>query len=57
VVVLAVLAQVGGEVVDALGEQRDLHAGAAGVLGVGAEPRDDLGLLFLGQRRHERRSR
>src|SRR3954470_4847261 len=50
VVVLLVLAQVLGEVVDALGEQGDLDAGIARVLGVVAELGDQLGLALLGQR-------
>ena len=50
VVVLAVLAQVLGELVDPLGEQRDLDLGRAGV-GVGpAVLADQLLLLVLGQR-------
>src|SRR5689334_3427433 len=38
-----------GELVDALGEQRDLDTGVSGVLRTGAELRRDLGLAFLGQ--------
>ena len=49
VVVLALRAQVLGQLVDPLGEQRDLDLGRAGV-GVGAAVlADQLGLLFLGQ--------
>src|SRR6478752_10500073 len=44
VVVLAVLTQVLGELVDALGEQRDLDLGGSGVGAVAAELGDDLGL-------------
>ena len=39
--VLAVVAQVLGEVFDACGEQRDLHFGGAGVVFVGTEFLDD----------------
>src|SRR5213592_1919265 len=49
-VVLLVVAQVLREVVDALGEQRDLDPGVARVLRGGAELRDELGLALLGQR-------
>ena len=45
VVVLLVLAQVLGEVVDALGEQRDLDLGGSGVSGALAELADDFGCL------------
>src|SRR5690606_30128594 len=48
VVVLPVLAQVLVEVVDALGEQRDLDLGRAGVVLVLAEALDDLALLLRG---------
>src|SRR6516165_7251624 len=46
--VLAVLAQVLVEVVDPLGQERDLDLGLAGVARVVAEPGDQLLLAFLG---------
>src|SRR4051794_38569723 len=49
VVVLLVVAQVLGQLVDALGEQGDLDAGVPRVLGVLAELRDDLLLALLGK--------
>src|SRR5438270_7871435 len=54
VVVLALLAQVPGEVVDALGEQRDLDLRRAGVLLVRTEPRGYLPLALAGYRGHRR---
>ena len=42
------LAQVLGEVVDALGQQGDLDLGVAGVALVGAELRGELALAFAG---------
>jgi hypothetical protein len=54
VVVLALLAQVLGEVVDALGEQRDLHLGRAGVRLAAAELLGNLALSLAGDRSHER---
>jgi hypothetical protein len=47
--VLLVGAQMLGELVDALGEQRDLHTGVPGVLLVGAELLCELGLSLLRQ--------
>ena len=49
VVVLRVRAQMLGELVDPLGEQRDLDTGAPGVVVVVAELRDELLLAFLCQ--------
>src|SRR5438128_8126305 len=50
VVVLAVRAQVLGQVVDALGEQRNLDLGGAGIAILATELADQLLLLLLGQR-------
>src|SRR5207244_10658091 len=50
VVVLAVRAQVLGQVVDALGEQRNLDLGGAGIPILATELADQLLLLLLGQR-------
>src|SRR3954452_19594886 len=55
VVVVLVLAQVLGQVVDAAGQQRDLHLGGPGVVLVAAEARYDL-LLVLCSKAHVRRS-
>src|ERR1700761_2084561 len=52
VVIFALLAQVLGEVVDALGEQRDLDLGGPGVLLVCAELRGDLALALAGDGGH-----
>src|SRR5690606_11715567 len=49
VVVLAVLFEVAGELVDPLGEQGDLDLGGAGVALAAAVLADQLALLFLGQ--------
>lgn len=46
--VLFVGLEVGGEVLDPLGEKGDLDFGGTGVLGVFAIPFDDIGGLFLG---------
>src|SRR5437588_7661461 len=54
VVVLALLAQVLGEVVDALGQERDLHLRRARVLLAGAEGGSDLALALTGYRGHRR---
>src|SRR4051794_29360305 len=53
VVVVLVLAQMLGQVVDAMRQQRHLDLGLAGVVLVLAEPRDDLA-LFLCSYRHVR---
>lgn len=45
VVILLVIAQVLGEVVDAIGQKRDLDLGGSGVFRVFAELADDLGCL------------
>src|SRR5207248_11687487 len=52
--VLGLLAQVLGEVVDALGEQRDLDLRRAGVLLAGAEARGELALSLARYGRHRR---
>src|SRR5690606_26820746 len=49
VVVLLVSLQVLGELLDALGQHRDLNCSGAGVLGVLAEVLGDLALLFCGE--------
>ena len=49
VVILAVLAKVTGEVVDARGQQGDLNLGRARVAILVAVLADDLGFVFLGQ--------
>src|SRR4051812_14686480 len=48
VMVVLVLAQVLGQVVDAMRQQRHLDLGLAGVVLVLAEPRDDVALLLCG---------
>src|SRR3954447_6298048 len=48
-VVLGVRAEVLGELVDPLGQQRDLDPGVPGVLAVGAELLGELGLSLLRQ--------
>src|SRR3954451_23030520 len=47
-VVVLVLAQMLGQVIDPMREQRHLNLGLAGVVLVLAEPRDDLALLLCG---------
>src|SRR4051794_3387379 len=48
--VVLVLAQVLGEMVDAVREQRDLHLRGAGVVLVAPEARDDVALFLCGHR-------
>src|SRR3954454_14321070 len=57
VVVVLVLAQVLGEVVDARGEQRDLHLGGTRVVLALAEPLDELTFFFGRDGGHLRRGR
>src|SRR5688572_7836581 len=49
-VVLAVRLEVFGQVVDALGEDRNLHFGRSGIAGFGGVGLDDLRLAFSGNR-------